>query len=303
MSNQLINELSPYLQMHKDQPIHWYPWREDAFLKAKKENKPIFLSIGYSTCHWCHVMAEESFDDEKIASLLNDSFICIKVDREEHPDVDAVYMNVCQNLTGSGGWPLSLFLTPDQKPFFAGTYFPKHSIGQRIGFLELLHLIADKWEQDQGYLEQQAILITKELSVVSNDPSENTENNSYVEKGISYLKKRFDEKHGGFGHAPKFPTPQNLLFLADCYETNPDDTILQMLNTTLLQMAKGGIFDHIGGGFCRYSTDEIFLVPHFEKMLYDNALLILAYVKGYELTKTRYTEMSRKKLRRFFVVL
>ena len=285
MSNQLVNELSPYLQMHKDQPIQWYPWGKDAFLKAEKENKPVFLSIGYSTCHWCHVMAEESFEDPEVAAVLNRSFISVKVDREEYPDVDTVYMNVCQSLTGSGGWPLSLFLTPEQKPFFAGTYFPKQSRGGRIGFLDLLLLIAEKWEHHREELRHQAEYITEELAKASTEPSEIKDENSWIQKGIDDLKERFDSQNGGFGFAPKFPVPQNLLFLADCYETSHEKDLLQMVKTTLLQMAKGGLFDHIGGGFCRYSTDARFLVPHFEKMLYDNSLLILAYVKGYELTK------------------
>lgn len=285
MSNQLVSELSPYLQMHKDQPIHWYPWGDEAFLKAETEDKPVFLSIGYSTCHWCHVMAEESFEDEEVASILNRFFVSIKVDREEYPDVDAVYMNVCQSLNGSGGWPLSLFLTPDQKPFFAGTYFPKQSHRERIGFLDLLRLVADKWENDRSGLLNQADHITHKLSTTLSSFPEDEEEPFEIHRGIVHLKKSFDDQNGGFGTAPKFPTPQNLLFLADCYETNPQDEILLMLETTLLQMAKGGIYDHIGGGFCRYSTDARFLVPHFEKMLYDNGLLILAYVKGYELTK------------------
>lgn len=285
MSNQLVSELSPYLQMHKDQPIHWYPWGDEAFLKAETEDKPVFLSIGYSTCHWCHVMAEESFEDEEVASILNRFFVSIKVDREEYPDVDAVYMNVCQSLNGSGGWPLSLFLTPDQKPFFAGTYFPKQSHRERIGFLDLLRLVADKWENDRSGLLNQADHITHKLSTTLSSFPEDEEEPFEIHRGIVHLKKSFDDQNGGFGTAPKFPTPQNLLFLADCYETNPQDEILLMLETTLLQMVKGGIYDHIGGGFCRYSTDARFLVPHFEKMLYDNGLLILAYVKGYELTK------------------
>ncbi|MGM9568291.1 MAG: thioredoxin domain-containing protein [Clostridia bacterium] len=285
MSNQLVKEISPYLQMHKDQPVHWYPWGDDAFSKAKKENKPVFLSIGYSTCHWCHVMAEECFEDSEVASVLNRCFVSVKVDREEYPDVDAVYMNVCQSLTGSGGWPLSLFLTPDQKPFFAGTYFPKQSRGGRIGFLDLLRLIADKWEHRREELQNQAEYITDELAKASPGSFEIREESFWIQKGIDDLKKRFDSQNGGFGSAPKFPVPQNLLFLADCYETSHENDLLQMMKTTLSQMAKGGIFDQIGGGFCRYSTDARFLVPHFEKMLYDNGLLMFAYVKGYELTK------------------
>ena len=285
MSNQLKNELSPYLQLHKDQPVDWYPWCKEAFLKAEKENKPVFLSIGYSTCHWCHVMAEECFEDEEIAAVLNRSFVSVKVDREEYPDIDTIYMNVCRSLTGSGGWPLTLFLTSDQKPFFAGTYFPKHGRGRRIGFLDLLKLVEDKWKKDYGELESQADLIVKELSATNGSSSEIRTEMDWVSKGIDDLKRCYDPEHGGFGTAPKFPTPQNLLFLADRYETEGDDAVPDMLETTLLQMAKGGIYDHIGGGFCRYSTDTVFLVPHFEKMLYDNALLILAYAKAWELTK------------------
>ena len=213
--NKFQSVKNPYLEMHKNQPIHWFPWGEEAFIRAKEENKPVFLSIGYSTCHWCHVMARESFEDKEIASLLNDGFISIKVDREEHPEVDAVYMNFCQALTGNGGWPLSVFLTPDKKPFFAGTYFPKRAKYNHIGFGDLLELIHKKWQNDQHILEKEANLIVKEVSDSLKINKKMNKKIDILTKGENYLLDEFDEKYGGFGSAPKFPTPHKLLFLID----------------------------------------------------------------------------------------
>lgn len=282
MQNHLKNETSPYLLQHANNPVNWYPWCEEAFERAKKEDKPVFLSIGYSTCHWCHVMAHESFEDMEIAELLNQYFISIKVDKEERPDIDSIYMSVCQAFTGSGGWPTTVFLTPEQKPFFAGTYFPKTAKFGQVGLKELLLIIHEKWETDREELLQSADEIISFLdrkTEVSGAVDERL-----VGMAVNIYKRSFDKKYGGFGDAPKFPTPHNLLFLMRYYEKNRDKDVLAMVEKTLLQMYRGGIFDHIGGGFSRYSTDRYFLVPHFEKMLYDNALLIMAYSKAYQLT-------------------
>ncbi len=286
MSNRLKYETSPYLLQHAENPVDWYPWGEEAFQRARDEDKPVFLSIGYSTCHWCHVMARESFADEATAAILNRGFISIKVDREERPDIDNVYMAVCQALTGSGGWPLSLFLTPEKKPFFAGTYYPKTAQYGMAGFCDLLRAIEEAWAHDRENLIRSADALT---AVFKERESRRTpsEPENLIERGMSGLVNSFDRTCGGFGRAPKFPTPQNLLFLLQQYEKTGDAHALHMASFTLERMYAGGIFDHIGGGFCRYSTDRRFLVPHFEKMLYDNALLILAYSKAFELTEDR----------------
>ncbi len=293
MSNRLQYETSPYLLQHKDNPVDWYPWCEEAFLKARSEDKPIFLSIGYSACHWCHVLAHESFEDTEIAGLLNQYFISIKVDKEERPDIDSVYMSVCQAFTGSGGWPTSIFMTWEQKPFFAGTYFPRTTRGGRIGFRELLITIHEKWQQDREALLQQSERIVEYLS--KSDLADGTASQQLVHFAAENYEHLYDSKYGGFGQAPKFPTPHNLLFLLGYYERYKKASCLNMAEHTLLQMYRGGLFDHIGFGFCRYSTDRIFLVPHFEKMLYDNGLLILAYCKGYAATKNSlYLEIAEK---------
>ncbi len=284
MSNQLKNTTSPYLLQHSENPVHWYTWCEEAFEKAKFEDKPIFLSIGYSTCHWCHVMAHESFEDEKTAEILNQYFVSIKVDREERPDIDSVYMSVCQAFTGSGGWPMSIFMTWDKKPFFAGTYFPPKSHCGMPGFSDLLNAIASQWNKKRRELLQSAEQI---ISHLKNERSSNrnASNENLIEKAIQIFSDSFDAVNGGFGSAPKFPTPHNLLFLILYAEQNQNSYVLKIAEKTLLQMRKGGIFDHIGYGFSRYSTDKYFLVPHFEKMLYDNAFLIIAYSAVYSLTK------------------
>ncbi len=284
MHNQLKDSTSPYLLQHAENPVNWYPWCEEAFARAKAENKPIFLSIGYSTCHWCHVMAHESFENETTARILNKHFISIKVDREERPDIDSVYMAVCQAFTGSGGWPMSIFMTWDKKPFFAGTYFPIRSHNGIPGFSDLLETIASLWHSRNTELLKTAEEI---ISHLKNTEASNTDTNhtSLTENAIQFFRRSFDPVHGGFGQAPKFPTPHNLLFLMLYAKQNPRSNAIQMAEKTLLQMRKGGIFDHIGGGFARYSTDKYFLAPHFEKMLYDNALLIMAYAAAYSMTK------------------
>ena len=284
MPNRLKQEKSPYLMQHGENPVDWYPWCKEAFRKAVREDKPIFLSIGYSTCHWCHVMAHESFEDQKVADLLNREFISIKVDREERPDIDAVYMAVCQAMTGSGGWPLTVFMTPEQKPFFAGTYFPKHGGYGRYGLMELLERVADIWKNNRKELLRAGNQVTEAINQEQTGNGQKP-NRKLVEQAYSQLARRFDHKWGGFGAAPKFPTPHNLLFLMRYAEVTQEPNAMKMVEITLEDMARGGIFDHIGGGFSRYSTDEMWLVPHFEKMLYDNALLLIAYVKAYQHTK------------------
>ncbi len=293
MSNRLANETSPYLLQHKDNPVDWYPWCEEAFERAKREDKPVFLSIGYSACHWCHVLAHESFEDGEIAELLNEYFISVKVDKEERPDIDSVYMSVCQAFTGSGGWPTSIFMTAEGKPFFAGTYFPKTSRDGMLGLRELLLAIREKWISDRRTLLEQSDAIIGHLN-----KSRNVANDADIELAhlaLRHYERIYDKKNGGFGRAPKFPTPHNLLFLLDYYERYKTASSLDMAEHTLMQTYRGGIFDHIGFGFCRYSTDRRFLVPHFEKMLYDNALLILAYCKAYFVTeKPIYLEIAEK---------
>jgi hypothetical protein len=291
--NKLINETSPYLLQHAENPVDWYPWGEEAFNKAKAEDKPIFLSIGYSTCHWCHVMAHESFENSQTADILNKNFISIKVDKEERPDIDSIYMNVCQALTGSGGWPTSIFMTSKQKPFFAGTYFPPASKYGLIGFSDLLTFMADNWKTNRQELTASTDEIIKHIGNSMNYSGEVSE--AMLDEAVSYFKKIYDKNYGGFGNAPKFPTPHNLLFLLNIYEKNQDKSILDMAENTLVQMYRGGMFDHIGGGFSRYSTDRLFLVPHFEKMLYDNALLMLAYTKAFSITKKKlYKDVADK---------
>ena len=284
MANRLKQEKSPYLMQHGENPVDWYPWCEEAFQKAAKEDKPVFLSIGYSTCHWRHVMAHESFEDSEVADLLNRDFISIKVDREERPDIDAVYMSVCQAMTGSGGWPLTIFMTPEQKPFFAGTYFPKYGGYGRFGLMELLERVVDLWKNNREELLRAGNQITAAINQGQTGTGKKPDR-QLVERAYGQLAQRFDHKWGGFGAAPKFPTPHNLLFLMRYGEVTQESNARKMMEITLKDMANGGIFDHIGGGFSRYSTDEMWLVPHFEKMLYDNALLLIAYVKAYQHNK------------------
>lgn len=284
MANRLKQEKSPYLLQHGENPVDWYPWGEEAFQRAAREDKPVFLSIGYSTCHWCHVMAHESFEDEEVAGLLNREFVCIKVDREERPDVDAVYMSVCQAVTGSGGWPLTIFMTPEQIPFFAGTYFPKRGSYGRYGLMELLEQVASLWKTNREELLRAGNQITAAINRDQRN-SGHEPNRKLVERAYSQLARQFDHHWGGFGRAPKFPTPHNLLMLMRYAETVQEPKALKMAVVTLEAMARGGIHDQIGGGFSRYSTDEMWLVPHFEKMLYDNALLLMTCVKAYQHTK------------------
>lgn len=283
--NRLINEKSQYLLQHASNPVDWYPWCEEAFEKARIEDKPIFLSIGYSTCHWCHVMEKESFEDNQVAELINEVFIPIKVDREERPDIDAVYMMVCQMITGSGGWPLTIIMTPDKKPFFVGTYFPKKQRFNRIGLLELIPKIKGIWINKKSEVMSSAEQITNQLNQISNKINNNeTLEQSILEKAFQQYDKNFDLKYGGFGKAPKFPVPHNLIFLLKYFFYTNNSTALFMVEKSLTAMRLGGIYDHIGFGFYRYSTDEFWLVPHFEKMLYDQAMHLIAYTEAYQIT-------------------
>ena len=275
--NRLIKEKSPYLLQHAYNPVDWYPWCDEAFERAEAEDKPVFLSIGYSTCHWCHVMERESFEDEKVGELLNRNFISIKVDREERPDVDHLCMQACISLTGSGGWPLSIFMDAEKKPFFAGTYFPKNN------FINILEHIQNLWENDRQVIHnaaQEIVQALEEREVKYKDIRP-----EIVTQTFNQLNKNFDRRWGGFGTMPKFPTVQNYLFLLRYYYSTGDDTALEVVNKSLEAMARGGIYDHIGYGFCRYSTDAQWLEPHFEKMLYDNALLSMTYTEAYAVTK------------------
>lgn len=296
--NRLINEKSPYLLQHANNPINWFPWGKEAFEIAKKEDKPIFLSIGYSTCHWCHVMAHESFEDEEVAKIMNDNFIAIKVDREERPDVDSVYMTVCQALTGHGGWPLTIIMTPDQKPFFAGTYYPKRSRYNMPGIIDILFSVSKEWRDNKNKIISSSKNILSQLDTFFEGKSTNSKLSSKVlENGYNQLKHAFDKNYGGFGSAPKFPMPHKIMFLLRYHKTHKNIKALEMAEKTLDSMYKGGLFDHIGFGFSRYSTDNKWLVPHFEKMLYDNALLIIAYLEAYEVTKNKlYKDVAIKSL-------
>jgi uncharacterized protein YyaL (SSP411 family) len=281
--NRLSNEKSPYLLQHAFNPVDWYPWGDEAFEKARKEDKPIFLSIGYSTCHWCHVMERESFQDQEVAKLMNDKLISIKVDREERPDIDGVYMRVCQILTGSGGWPLTIIMTPEKKPFYAGTYIPKNSRLGLVGMIDLIPQINDYWIKQRERLLDIGENIIMSLKHTSLQTDEEIDIEVF-DKCYKQLKSSFDTEHGGFGTAPKFPTPHNLLFLLRYWRRKGDKTALDMVILTLRKMRLGGIFDHIGYGFHRYSTEKSWLVPHFEKMLYDQALLTIAYSEAYSAT-------------------
>lgn len=281
--NNLSNVTSPYLLQHARNPVDWYPWCEEAFKRAKDEDKMVFLSVGYSTCHWCHVMAHESFESREVADILSSDYIAIKVDREERPDIDEVYMSVCQTLTGSGGWPLTVIMTADKKPFFAGTYFPKTTKHGHTGLIELLNQISNLWHNERKTLLNQGDKIVDYLQPSANRLQQSS-NEQIINSAYLSLQKSFDSEYGGFSYRPKFPSPHNLLFLLRYYKNKEDNDALNMVQKNLYSMYKGGIFDHVGYGFSRYSTDNMWLVPHFEKMLYDNALLIMAYSEAYAIT-------------------
>ncbi|MFX1437182.1 MAG: thioredoxin domain-containing protein [Promethearchaeota archaeon] len=283
--NKLKSEKSPYLLQHAKNPVHWYPWGEEAFTKARDEDKPIFLSIGYSTCHWCHVMAHESFEDNGVAELMNEVFLSIKVDREERPDIDKIYMTVCQMMIGSGGWPLTIIMTPDKKPFFAGTYFSKETRFGRIGLLDLIKRIKELWKNQRNEILNSAEQIAFSLQNIDQESPGEKFSDSTLKKAYRQLSIQYDSVNGGFSTRPKFPTPHNLIFLLRYWKRTGDNKALEMVEKTLLEMRKGGIYDHIGFGFHRYSTDTLWLVPHFEKMLYDQALIAIAYIEAYQATK------------------
>ena len=301
--NRLKYETSPYLLQHAHNPVDWYAWKPEAFARAKAENKPILVSIGYSTCHWCHVMERESFENQAVAELMNELFVCIKVDREERPDVDQIYMEACQVITGSGGWPLNCFLLPDGRPYFAGTYYPPQSAYGRPSWTQVLKNLSDAFHLKYDVVEQQAqqltdIIRNSDKNHVKN--AKNTEggqlltfdadaasvfNKSYLENVFYALRERFDRVEGGFGGAPKFPSTMSIQFLMDYYFYTKNEEALEQAELSLKKMIQGGIYDQIGGGFARYATDRAWLIPHFEKMLYDNALLITTLSDAYKLTK------------------
>lgn len=298
-ANRLASQKSPYLMQHQHNPVDWFPWGPEAFEYAQSAQKPIFLSIGYSTCHWCHVMERESFENDEIARFLNEHFISIKVDREERPDVDKIYMNFVQAMTGQGGWPLNVFLTPDRKPFFGGTYFPPaNNPHGRPGFLQVLQQLAAVWKNQQAEVESSASHIQQQLSAfASQADSANTAmpGNEALDRAAALLKEHFDPQHGGFGRAPKFPQPSQPRFLMNYAATREDDEARQMVLLTCDRMAAGGINDQLGGGFARYSVDAEWLVPHFEKMLYDNAQLVQLYLDAFLVSEEqRYAETVRQ---------
>jgi len=283
-TNRLIHEKSPYLLQHAHNPVDWYAWGREAFEKARKEDKPIFLSIGYSTCHWCHVMERESFENEEIAAILNKYFVAIKVDREERPDVDRIYMAYVQATTGGGGWPMSVWLTPDQKPFVGGTYFPPENRYGRAGFPTLLERIAQAWRTDRAKIVESSQQVLKQLEDAAEVKPSGGLDASALESGFLQFRRSFDSKLGGFGAAPKFPRPVTHNFLLRYYARKHEDEARDMVLGTLRAMARGGMNDQLGGGFHRYSVDERWFVPHFEKMLYDQAQLAISYLEVYQIT-------------------
>ncbi|PSQ69060.1 MAG: thioredoxin domain-containing protein, partial [Bacteroidetes bacterium QH_1_64_81] len=298
MPNRLADEQSPYLRQHKDNPVDWYPWGEEAFETAHQEDKPIFLSIGYSTCHWCHVMERESFEDQEVAAVLNDGYVPIKVDREERPDVDSIYMDVCRMMRGQGGWPLTVLLTPDRKPFFAATYLPKEGRFQQTGLMDLLPRVQKLWQNDRDKLLEDAEEVT-DLLRRSTEEQEGGDapGPQLLDEAARQLSRQFDRTHGGFGSAPKFPAPHNLLFLLRHWHRTGEGRSLDMVTETLDQMRLGGMFDQVGYGFHRYSTDQQWKLPHFEKMLYDQAMHVLAYTDAYQATgEERYERTAREVL-------
>jgi len=294
-ANRLIHEKSPYLLQHAHNPVDWFPWGDEAFEKARSEDKPIFLSIGYSTCHWCHVMERESFEDEEVAKLLNENFISIKVDREERPDIDAIYMSVCQALTGHGGWPLTIIMSSDKKPFYAGTYFPKNDRMGLPGLMTILKKVSESWREKRDRLTELGSKVVNIINQPIDEEYSEIPDKDIIHEAFSQYKYSFDRVYGGFGNAPKFPTPHNLYFLLRYWYLTGEGTALEMVEKTLDAMNRGGIYDHIGFGFSRYSTDRQWLVPHFEKMLYDNALLAIAYLEAYHATgKNKYAEVAKQ---------
>jgi len=293
--NRLKAEKSPYLLQHADNPVDWYPWGDEAFEEARAKDKPVCLSIGYATCHWCHVMEHESFEDERVAELMNDAFVCVKVDREERPDIDQVYMTVCQMMTGSGGWPMTIIMTPDKVPFFAATYIPKENRFGRVGMLELVPRMKEIWQTRRDEVLKTAGSVSTALAELSTGSAGAAPGEDVLGRAADHLMARYDPNFGGFGGAPKFPTPHNLTLLLRRWRRTGDARLLSAVEKTLLMMRLGGIYDHLGFGFHRYSTDQKWLVPHFEKMLYDQALLMIAYTEAYQATgKEIYARTARE---------
>jgi len=297
--NRLIHEKSPYLLQHARNPVNWYPWGAEAFARAKKENKPIFLSVGYSTCHWCHVMEHESFEHDDVAKILNENYIAIKVDREERPDVDQIYMTATQMLTGRGGWPNSLWLTAEGKPWYAGTYFPREDRQGMIGFKTILTRLADVWRTRRSDVDAQAKQIADKVKLYTSAgaglKAEGRLSHELLATATRYMRGTFDPQLGGFGRAPKFPPHGSLRLLLAEYSRTGEAPLLKMATTTLDWMARGGIHDQVAGGFHRYSTDAYWFLPHFEKMLYDNAQLSRAYAQAYLVTKApRYKHIAKR---------
>ncbi|HRN69526.1 MAG TPA: thioredoxin domain-containing protein, partial [Promineifilum sp.] len=286
MTNRLANETSPYLRQHANNPVDWYPWGEEALQRARDEDKPILLSIGYAACHWCHVMAHESFENPATAELMNRYYVNIKVDREERPDLDSIYMSAVQALTGQGGWPMTVFLTPDGRPFYGGTYYPPVPRHGMPAFPQLLVALAEAWADKREEIERSAGEITTHLSQIAmaGGGDEGVLTTDLFDQALNGLLRTYDNKLGGFGHAPKFPPSMTLEFLLRMHVQRGDAMALRMAEHTLEMMARGGIYDQLGGGFARYSTDDRWLVPHFEKMLYDNALLARVYLHAWQLT-------------------
>jgi uncharacterized protein len=295
--NRLADETSPYLRQHRDNPVDWHPWGEEAFARARAGDKPLLLSVGYSACHWCHVMAHESFEDPAVAAVMNELFVCVKVDREERPDVDAVYMEAVQAMTGQGGWPMTVFLTPDGRPFFGGTYFPKTAWGGRPGFVDVMRAVAEAWRDRRDQLVGQADHLSQSIGARSAALAAGGAGEAgpgLLDAALEVLRSSFDAEWGGFGRAPKFPTPTNVELVLHAWARGGgrDPATLAMATTTLDAMASGGVYDHLGGGFARYSVDNFWMVPHFEKMLYDQAGLVRAYAHAWQATgAARYRQV------------
>jgi uncharacterized protein YyaL (SSP411 family) len=294
--NRLTNEKSPYLLQHADNPVDWYPWGEEAFEASRETDKPILLSIGYSTCHWCHVMERESFSNPEIAKIMNEQFICIKVDREERPDVDNIYMTAVQSITGSGGWPLTVFLTPEGKPFYGGTYFPPEDRYGRPGLKSLLSAVTTSWEGERAQLVERSEILTNRIQLLAQNEGIQFElTDGVLSTGFEQLRASFDSEDGGFGAAPKFPRSHILSFLLRYWKRAQEPRALLMAEKTLDKMRRGGMYDHLGGGFHRYSTDSAWRVPHFEKMLYDQAILARTYLEAYQATgNPDYARVARE---------
>ena len=295
--NRLVNEKSLYLLQHAHNPVDWYPWSQEALDKAKQEDKPIFLSIGYASCHWCHVMEMECFSDQQVAELLNQAFVCVKVDREERPDLDALYMAVCQAMGRSCGWPLNILLTPKLNPFFVQSYIPKHSRSGTIGMLDLVPQVKQMWKSQRAQLEMVGADIKSRIEEMETRTPQKELGKDVLQDAVDRLKLDYDKDNGGFGWAPKFPTPHKLLFLLQSYARTGDKKALDMVEKTLTQIRLGGVYDQLGFGIFRYSTDATWLVPHFEKMLYDQALTAMAYTEAFQATaKERYGLAARETL-------